>query len=108
MGDFWMVLIIGGVAAWLYKSGILWGELPGHRILTVQNQRRLAVLPVGLLAVLLAADLVLGEGTLAGNPVLPAAAIFYCILIIATRRIIPSLALSLGLALLSYLPSPLL
>jgi hypothetical protein len=49
-----------------------------------------------------------GDGGLARYPVGGAAAIFYAILIIATRRFTLSLALSMGIVILASVPSPML
>ncbi len=65
-------------------------------------------LPLFLYAFMMAVLWIAGDGGLARYPVGGAAAIFYAILIIATRRLTLSLALSLGVAVLASLPSPLL
>jgi hypothetical protein len=80
-------------------------------------ERGLGVLPLGIYSLLFALLLPLHrEGMLGPVPVvepavyagLPAAAIFYCILLVATRNILASLALSLAVLAMVHMPAPLL
>lgn len=102
-----IVLVAAGATALLYLAGGFRGTIPYARISPLL-ERRLAVLPLAGYAVSLAVDLVLGDGSLAFYPVLPAAAIFYMILVFATRRLVPSFLLSAAIVVMANLPSPLL
>lgn len=106
MSFFVFVLLVAVMAA-LYGSGAFAGKVP-YLPLSLHQQRRLALLPLAVYAGTVGLDALLGDGSLAVNPVLPAAAIFYIILVIATRRLGLSLGLSLGIVILAALPSPLL
>lgn len=102
-----IVLVITGAAAVLYRIPGFRGRVP-YAALSPRWERLLAVLPLAGYAAGAAADLLAGSGSLAFNPVLPAAALFYMILIFATGRLVFSLALSAAIVVLANLPSPLL
>ncbi|MDF2935209.1 MAG: hypothetical protein K0Q90_582 [Paenibacillaceae bacterium] len=109
MAEGFMLLMAIGLAVLVYGEGS--GKYPaGAGASRIRLKPVLLIHALPLLAYTLAMGIewITGDGGLARYPVAGAAAIFYAILIIATRRLTLSLALSLGVAALASLPSPLL
>lgn len=104
-----MLVMTVGLAALVYGEGR--AKAPAEAGVSGGMTKRaflVHALPLLLYALAMAILWTAGNGGLARYPVGGAAAIFYAILIIATRRLTLSLALSLGVAVLASLPSPLL
>jgi hypothetical protein len=108
MYNLFLLLLLTGIILVLYRSKSVSEGESGAPAVSLLFHKLWPVLPPAAYGALAALDLLLGSGALAANPVYPAAALFYMILILATRRLGLSLALSLGIAVLSTLSSPLL
>jgi hypothetical protein len=104
-----MLVMAAGLAGLVYGEGRAKhpAEAGGARG-RLQRAFLMHTLPLLLYVFAMAILWMAGDGGLARYPVGGATAIFYTILIIATRRFTLSLALSLGIVLLASLPSPLL
>lgn len=104
-----MLVMAAGLAALVYGEGR--AKHPTEAGVSGSTTKRaflVHALPLLFYALTMAILWIAGDGGLARYPVGGAAAIFYAILIIATRRLTLSLALSLGVAVLASLPSPLM
>lgn len=104
-----MLVLAAGLAALVYGEGLAKRpEEAGGARSGIRPALLIHALPLLVYALSLLGSWAAGDGALARYPVAGAAAIFYAILIIATRRLALSLALSLGIVVLAALPSPLL
>ncbi len=104
-----MLVMTVGLAVLVYGEGSAKhpAEAGGARG-RLQRAFLMHALPLFLYSFAMAVLWMAGDDGLARYPVGGAAAIFYAILIIATRRFTLSLTLSLGIVILASLPSPLL
>lgn len=104
-----MLVMAAGLAALVYGEGSARLPMQGEAIRTKGRLTFLLhALPLLVYILSMAINWSAGDGSLARYPVAAAAAIFYAILIIATRRFTLSLAPSLGIIILASLPAPLL
>lgn len=104
-----MLVIAAGLAVLVYGEGSAKTPAHAHAGRTVERLPLLIhSLPLAVYTLMIAGSWALGDGSLARYPVAGAAAIFYAILIIATRRLALSLLPSLGIIILALLPAPLL
>lgn len=104
-----MLVMAAGLAVLVYGEGSIKhpAKAGGARI-KLQWAFLIHALPLLIYTFTMAILWMTGDGGLARYPVAGAAAIFYAILIIATRRLALSLTLSLSIVVLASLPSPLL
>lgn len=109
MMEGFMLVMTAGLAVLVYGEGSAkhLANAGGARG-RLQRVFLMHALPLLLYALAMAVLWMAGDGGLARYPVGGAAAIFYAILIIATRRFTLSLALSLGIVILASVPSPML
>lgn len=109
MFEGFLLLMAAGLAVLVYGEGnSKYPAKTGGSRFRLQPVFLVHALPLLMYAFIMAMMWTAGDGGMARSPVGGAAAIFYAILIIATRRFTLSLALSLGIVVLASLPSPLL
>ncbi|MNP26737.1 hypothetical protein D3C76_1196050 [compost metagenome] len=109
MFEGFMLVMAAGLAVLVYGEGI--AKRPaeaGAAGIRLRPSFLIHPLPLLVYTLSMAISWAAGEGDLARYPVAGAAAIFYAVLIIATRRLALSLVLSLGIVVLASLPSPLI